>query len=118
MELTSLERDMLEGKHGDGVALAMKVQVGTGKAFYAKRMVPISRAHVAASAQEGDLYFVTKLVDLGARCLVSLDTLMACGQGYCQGCSVVTRDGYRLCCRDGPVFRFDRVRDMMNVREI
>ncbi len=74
MELTSLERDMLEGKHGEGVALAMKVQVGTGKAFYAKRMVPISRAHVAASAQEGDLYFVTKLVDLGARCLVSPTT--------------------------------------------
>jgi len=74
MELTSLERDMLEGKHGEGVALAMKVQVGTGKAFYAKRMVPITRAHVAASAQEGDLYFVTKLVDLGARCLISPTT--------------------------------------------
>ena len=74
MELTSLERDMLEGKHGEGVALAMKVQVGTGKAFYAKRMVPITRAHVAASAQEGDLYFVTKLLDLGARCLVSPTT--------------------------------------------
>ena len=73
MELTSLERDMLEGKHGEGVALAMKVQVGTGKAFYAKRMVPITRAHVAASAQEGDLYFVTKLVDAGARCVVSPD---------------------------------------------
>ena len=74
MELTSLERDMLEGKHGEGVALAMKVQVGTGKAFYARRMVPITRAHVAASAQEGDLYFVTKLLDLGARCLVSPTT--------------------------------------------
>ena len=74
MELTSLERDMLEGKHGEGVALAMKVQVGTGKAFYAKRMVPITRAHVAASAQEGDLYFVTKLLGLGARCLVSPTT--------------------------------------------
>jgi len=74
MELTSLERDMLEGKHGEGVALAMKVQVGTGKAFYAKRMVPITRAHVAASAQEGDLFFVTKLLGLGARCLVSPTT--------------------------------------------
>ena len=71
MELTSLERDMLEGKHGAGVALAMKVQVGTGKAFYAERMVPITRAHVAASAQEGDVYWVTKLVDLGARCVIS-----------------------------------------------
>jgi len=74
MELTSLERDMLAGEHGEGTALAMKVQVGTGRAFYAKRMVPITRAHVAASAQEGDVYFVTKLVDLGARCLVSPTT--------------------------------------------
>lgn len=74
MELTSLEREMLAGEHGEGTALAMKVQVGTGKAFYAKRMVPITRAHVAASAQEGDVYFVTKLVDLGARCLVSPTT--------------------------------------------
>ncbi len=71
MELTSFERDMLEGRHGEGMALAMKVQVGTGKAFYARRMVPITRAHVAASAQEGDLYFVTKLVEAGAHCLVS-----------------------------------------------
>jgi predicted aconitase len=71
MELTSFERDMLAGKHGEGVALAMKVQVGTGKAFYAKRMVPITRAHVAASAQEGDVYWVTKLVEAGARCVIS-----------------------------------------------
>ena len=74
MELTSHERDMLEGRHGEGAALAMKVQVGTGKAFYAKRMVPITRAHVASSAQEGDLYFVSKLLDLGARCVVSPTT--------------------------------------------
>ena len=66
MELTSFEQDMLDGKHGEGMALAMKVQVGTGRAFYAKRMVPITRAHVAASAQQGDIYFVTKLVEGGA----------------------------------------------------
>jgi predicted aconitase len=71
MELTSHEQDMLEGRHGEGTALAMKVQVGTGKAFYAQRMVPITRAHVAASTQEGDLYFVSKLLALGARCVVS-----------------------------------------------
>jgi len=74
MELTSHERDLLDGRHGEGAALAMKVQVGTGKAFYAKRMVPITRAHVASSAQEGDLYFVTKLLGLGARCVVSPTT--------------------------------------------
>ncbi len=85
MQLTSLERDMLEGKHGPGVALAMKVQVGTGKAFYAERMVPITRAHVASSAQEGDLYFVTKLVDLGAHCLVSPTTNPSMDLRYVEG---------------------------------
>lgn len=71
MDLTNLERDMLAGKCGEGTALAIKVQVGVGKAFHAKRMVPITRAHVAASAQEGDVYWVTKLVDAGAHCVIS-----------------------------------------------
>jgi predicted aconitase len=70
MELTTFEQEMLDGRYGEGMALAMKVQVGTGRAFYAKRMVPITRAHVAASAQQGDIYFVTKLVEGGAKCIV------------------------------------------------
>jgi hypothetical protein len=70
MELTTFEQEMLDGKYGEGMALAMKVQVGTGRAFYARRMVPITRAHVAASAQQGDIYFVTKLVNGGAKCIV------------------------------------------------
>ena len=71
MELTTHEREMLDGKHGEGVALAMKAQVAVGRAFDARRMVPITRAHVALSGQEGDVWFVTKLVDGGARCVVS-----------------------------------------------
>ncbi|MFA4966014.1 MAG: aconitase X catalytic domain-containing protein, partial [Thermoleophilia bacterium] len=71
MDLTSHEQDMLAGKHGEGVALAMKAQVAVGKAFDARRMVPITRAHVALSGQEGDIWFVTKLVDAGAHCVVS-----------------------------------------------
>jgi len=45
----------------------------------------------------------------GTAARLSLDTLMACGQGYCQGCTVNTRGGYRLCCREGPVFNADEV---------
>ena len=71
MQLTDLERDMLEGKYGEGTALAMRVQVGVGKAFDAERMVPITRAHVALSAQDADLWFVSKLLDGGAHCVVS-----------------------------------------------
>ncbi|NQT32454.1 MAG: dihydroorotate dehydrogenase electron transfer subunit [Candidatus Omnitrophica bacterium] len=35
---------------------------------------------------------------------VSLDEYMACGIGACLGCAVRTRDGYKLICKDGPVF--------------
>jgi len=62
---------MLEGKFGEGVALAMRVLVGVGEAFGAERMVEISRAHVALSNQEADLWFVEQLVNKGATCRVS-----------------------------------------------
>lgn len=62
---------MLDGKYGEGVATAMKVLVGVGEAFGAEQMVEISRAHVALSNQEADLWFVEKLVRGGATCKVS-----------------------------------------------
>ncbi len=40
----------------------------------------------------------------GVPAQVSLDAYMACGIGACLGCSVMTTDGYRLVCKDGPVF--------------
>ena len=68
MELTTYEQDMLAGKYGEGNALAMKIQVGIGETFDAGRMVAITRAHVALSAQDADLWFVEKLLSraLGA----------------------------------------------------
>lgn len=70
MVLTEEETAMLEGEYGEGTALAMRIQVGIGEAFDAQRMVPISRAHVALSNQEADLWFVEKLLHLGASCRV------------------------------------------------
>lgn len=70
MELTRYEEDMLNGKYGEGPALAMRVQVALGEAFGARRMVPITRAHVALSNQDADLWFVERLVKGGARCVV------------------------------------------------
>jgi dihydroorotate dehydrogenase electron transfer subunit len=40
----------------------------------------------------------------GARCLVSLESPMACGFGICLGCVVPTREGLRYVCTHGPVF--------------
>ena len=71
MKLTQEEQDMLDGRYGEGVQLAMKVQVAIGEAYDAPYMVPITRAHVALSNQEADLWFVEKLVRGGAHCRVS-----------------------------------------------
>ncbi len=62
---------MLDGKHGKGVAYAMKIQVAIGESFDAKRMVPITRAHVALSNQEADIWFAEKLLEGGARCRIA-----------------------------------------------
>lgn len=39
----------------------------------------------------------------------SLEERMACGIGACVGCAVATTGGYRLVCRDGPVFPAEEV---------
>ncbi len=38
-----------------------------------------------------------------------LESRMACGVGACLGCSIPTKDGYRSCCVDGPVFEIGEV---------
>ena len=40
----------------------------------------------------------------GLECYVSLEENIACGVGACLGCAIKTRSGYRLVCKDGPVF--------------
>jgi dihydroorotate dehydrogenase electron transfer subunit len=37
-------------------------------------------------------------------CQFSLEERMACGVGVCLGCAVKTKNGYKLACKDGPVF--------------
>lgn len=70
MFLTKQEEDMLNGKYGEGTALAMRVLVGLGEAFEAERMVSVTRAHVSSSSQEADIWFAERMANLGAKCLV------------------------------------------------
>jgi dihydroorotate dehydrogenase electron transfer subunit len=42
--------------------------------------------------------------DRSLRHQVSLENRMACGIGICQGCAVRMKAGFRLVCKDGPVF--------------
>lgn len=71
MYFTQEQQDMLDGKYGKGTAYAMKIQAAIGESFGAERMVPITRAHVALSNQEADLWFAEKLLSEGARCRVA-----------------------------------------------
>lgn len=71
MKLTQEQQDMLDGKYGKGTAYAMKIQVAIGESFDAERMVPITRAHVALSNQEADLWFAEKLLEAGAKCKIA-----------------------------------------------
>ena len=70
MRLTDNEKQMLDGTHGEGVQKAMELLVALGKSFDAEKLIPVSRAHVALSGQEGDTYWCQLLVDGGAHCKV------------------------------------------------
>ena len=39
----------------------------------------------------------------------SLENHMACGMGVCQGCAIPMTNGYKLVCKDGPVFPFQEI---------
>ncbi|MDO4786887.1 MAG: aconitase X, partial [Fretibacterium sp.] len=57
MHLTDEEKKILNGEDGEGNRKAMELLVVLGKTFDATRLIPISRAHVALSGQEGDTYW-------------------------------------------------------------
>jgi dihydroorotate dehydrogenase electron transfer subunit len=40
----------------------------------------------------------------GITCELSWEEIIGCGFGACLGCTVATREGYKLVCKDGPVF--------------
>ena len=45
---------------------------------------------------------------------VSLERNMKCGIGFCGHCQL----GPNFVCKDGPVFPFSKVRDLMTQREV
>lgn len=70
MKLTAEQKEMLEGGMGEAIAYAMRIQTGLGRVFKAERMVPVTRTHVALSAQDADRWFVEKIVNLGGQCKI------------------------------------------------
>ena len=105
MILNELEKAMLAGKFGQGCALAMKIQVAVGECFDARRMVPVSRVHVALSNQEADLWFVEKLLNLGAYCRIAPTVNPGFNLQFCRdNLNISSKDG-ELMARTGEAYR-------------
>lgn len=78
MKLTKIEEQMLSGKKGKAVALAMRILVKLGELYEAKEMQPISMVHIDGccyqTAGDAGLDFAEKLASLGAKVVVPTTT--------------------------------------------
>jgi len=43
-------------------------------------------------------------------CQLSMEERLACGIGACKGCAIKTANGYKMVCKDGPVFNSQEIR--------
>ena len=86
------------------------------KDWLVKEKPDASKAIIYTCGPEAMMAGVAKIAaNFNIPCQVSLERVMACGTGLCQGCAVKCIDkktqevGYKLCCKDGPVFWADEV---------
>jgi NAD(P)H-flavin reductase len=81
---------------------------------------PFDRANTVAMICGPELmmkFTVEELLRRGVppqRVFISMERNMKCGVGFCGHCQC----GRHFVCRDGPVFRYDRVQDVLNIREV
>jgi predicted aconitase len=69
LQLTALEQDMLDGKHGEAVALSMRIITELGRIRGAKKLVDVESVHIDGCIFYGQagLDFAEKLVGLDAK---------------------------------------------------
>ncbi len=77
------------------------VDFAGGAAYYACGPSPMLRAAAQSAA------------DANARLYVSLEKHMACGVGACLGCTCKTKAGAKRVCKDGPVFDYREVPNVL-----
>lgn len=82
------------GVHGmlPSALTADTLKSGNYSAVYACGPTPMLR-YVKQIAEEA-----------GIQAWLSMEARMACGMGVCLGCTIPTTQGYKRCCKDGPVF--------------
>jgi dihydroorotate dehydrogenase electron transfer subunit len=65
---------------------------------------------IYASGPQPMLFALTKIAQqLNIPAQLSMEAYMACGIGVCKGCAIPTKEGYKLCCKDGPVFNASNI---------
>ena len=96
MKLNQDQQNILDGKYGPGAQLAIKIQIAIGESFGAKRMVPITRAHVALSNQDADLWLAEKMVDMGAKCRIAPTVNPGWCLDYFKSRNLVSDEDYKM----------------------
>lgn len=99
-EIETITDDGSSGLEGYVTDLVEEAIVGHGKGP-ATVMACGPRPMLRRTAVAAGLYDVS--------CQVSLEEAFACGVGSCLGCTVMTTDGYKRVCADGPVFSAEDV---------
>jgi predicted aconitase len=105
MFLTDEEKRLLDGAEGPGKQKAMEMLYALGLAFGAEKLIPIRRAHVALSGQEGDTYWCELLVQGGAKCAIPPTTNPYWDTDYLTKFFDVTREELDLAERTGDAYR-------------
>jgi dihydroorotate dehydrogenase electron transfer subunit len=104
--------------------LGTKIHVATerGKCGYKGYVTDLLKEHLKRFTAQGSrlmifacgprpmLAALNRVIEgTGIPAQVSLDAYMACGIGACVGCAVRTLDGYKMVCKDGPVFDINEI---------
>ena len=105
MFLTDEEKRILDGAEGAGKQKAMEMLYALGVTFDAEKLIPIKRAHVALSGQEGDTYWCELLVAGGATCAVPPTTNPYWDTDYLTKFYDVTKEELDLANRTGEAYR-------------
>ena len=81
MELSTTERAMLDGQHGEAVQTAIAYQQRVGEFWGARRFVPISNAHMMGDIEvmgDGGLAWLKAFAGKGTPCRVNVTTNARC----------------------------------------
>jgi len=81
LELTSEERAILAGKHGEAARRALEYQIEVGRFWGARRLVPVSNVHMMGDIEvmgDAGLEYLREEARLEARCRVPTTTNARC----------------------------------------